>query len=105
MKSLPIKNIPLTQQQPITKLVAAILSQKKENPSADTSALEKQIDKLVYKLYELTEAEIKIIEKTSSTFIFHIHHTPFHLFYRILMFSTSDKITNIHYNPTMEQKF
>jgi hypothetical protein len=28
---------------------------------ADTSQLEKQIDRLVYKLYNLTEEEIKII--------------------------------------------
>jgi hypothetical protein len=35
---------------------------KKQNPSVDTTALENQIDQLVYKLYELTEEEIKIIE-------------------------------------------
>ncbi|NLO50330.1 MAG: class I SAM-dependent DNA methyltransferase [Bacteroidales bacterium] len=43
-------------------LVDMILETKKHNPSADTTALEAQIDQLVYQLYELTEEEIEIIE-------------------------------------------
>jgi len=43
-------------------LVDQILSSKKQNPDADTSNLEHQIDQLAYKLYDLTEEEIKIIE-------------------------------------------
>ncbi len=39
-----------------------ILAAKKSNPQADTSDWEREIDRLVYKLYELTEEEIKIIE-------------------------------------------
>jgi len=35
---------------------------KTKDSNADTSALEKQIDEMVYKLYGLTEDEIKIIE-------------------------------------------
>ncbi|MFN6340761.1 MAG: Eco57I restriction-modification methylase domain-containing protein [Bacteroidota bacterium] len=35
---------------------------KKQNPSADTTDLENQIDQLVYQLYGLTEEEIKIVE-------------------------------------------
>jgi hypothetical protein len=38
-----------------------ILLAKQQNPDADTSQLEHQIDQLVYKLYDLTEEEIKII--------------------------------------------
>jgi hypothetical protein len=38
------------------------LSAKKSNPQADTSQLEKEINNLVYSLYELTEEEVKIIE-------------------------------------------
>jgi hypothetical protein len=45
-------------------LVEEILETKKQNPSADTTALEAQIDQLVYQLYELTEEEIEIIENT-----------------------------------------
>ncbi|MDP3148028.1 MAG: TaqI-like C-terminal specificity domain-containing protein [Ignavibacteria bacterium] len=43
-------------------LVDKILFAKKKNPEADTSALETEIDKLVYQLYGLTEEEIKIVE-------------------------------------------
>lgn len=42
--------------------VNKILTSKKENPEADTSALEREIDELVYKLYGLTEEEIRIVE-------------------------------------------
>lgn len=34
----------------------------KENPHADTSELEAKIDELVYKLYSVTDEEIKIVE-------------------------------------------
>ena len=39
-----------------------ILIAKKSDPKADTTALEKAIDQLVYQLYGLTEEEIKIVE-------------------------------------------
>jgi hypothetical protein len=55
------QNQPLANQ--IVRLVDQILSAKKQNPDADTSGLEREIDKLVYKLYDLTEEEIKIIEE------------------------------------------
>ncbi len=53
-------------QQPFIALVDQILTAKKTNPKADTTALEKQIDELVYKLYELTEEEIAIIENSNN---------------------------------------
>ena len=43
-------------------LVNEILSIKKQNHSANITALESQINQLVYQLYDLTEEEIKIIE-------------------------------------------
>jgi len=49
-------------QQPFITLVDQILSAKKKAPHADTSALERQIDVMVYKLYGLTYEEVKIIE-------------------------------------------
>jgi len=48
--------------QQVESMVEAILSAKKENHAADTSAWEKEIDSLVYKLYGLTDEEIKIVE-------------------------------------------
>jgi len=66
VEQLPIP--PLTSQnQPIANqiiaLVDQILSAKNQNPEVDTSELEREIDKLVYKLYGLTEEEIKLIER------------------------------------------
>jgi hypothetical protein len=46
----------------LVDLVNQILSLKKENPSADTSLLEAEIDQLVYILYDLTAEEIAIVE-------------------------------------------
>jgi len=54
------ENQPIADQ--ITQKVDQILSAKKQNPFANTSNLEHQIDQLVYKLYGLTSEEIKIIE-------------------------------------------
>jgi type II restriction/modification system DNA methylase subunit YeeA len=65
LENLPIpplssSNKPIVQQ--IEDLVDKILSAKKENKNADTSEWEREIDELVYKLYNLNEDEIKIIE-------------------------------------------
>jgi len=46
----------------IESLADNILSSKKENPQTETDHWEKEIDKCIYKLYDLTEEEIKIIE-------------------------------------------
>ncbi len=62
LKKLPIKKIPLSNQQPFITLVDQILAAKKKDPNADTSALEKQIDDLVYALYGLSPGEIAIVE-------------------------------------------
>ena len=59
-KQLPIKKP--KDQKPFIILVDKILSAKEKNNEADTSKLEKQLDEMVYKLYELTEEEIAIIE-------------------------------------------
>ncbi len=62
LTQIPIKPISLTEQKPFIKLVDGILAAKGGNPQADTSALEREIDQLVYELYELTEDEVKIVE-------------------------------------------
>ncbi len=57
-----IPNVSDERTYTIEKTVDKILSAKKENPKADTSAWEKEIDTMVYALYELTEDEIKLVE-------------------------------------------
>lgn len=63
INNFPIPLMSEDQQQSIIALVDQILAAKKANPQADTADLEKQIDQLVYKLYNLTPAEIETIEK------------------------------------------
>ena len=58
--TITASNKPIVHQ--IESLVDKILSAKKANPQADTSQFETQIDHLVYKLYNLSEEEIKIVE-------------------------------------------
>ena len=65
LSEIPIKIVPQMDQQPFIDLVDKILAAKKTNHAADTTTWEKEIDQLVYKLYELTDEEIGIIENGS----------------------------------------
>ncbi|NEP40115.1 MAG: hypothetical protein F6K35_13085 [Okeania sp. SIO2H7] len=62
LEMLPFYPVFMQQQAPVIKIVDRILAAKKSNPNADTTALEKEIDRLIYQRYELTEEEIKIVE-------------------------------------------
>jgi len=65
VESIPIPKISAIQQKPFIKLIDHILQIKATNPSADTSALEAEIDRLVYQLYGLTPEEIAAVEGSS----------------------------------------
>lgn len=63
----PLLNIPISVvteglQKPIINLVDQILNAKNANPQVNTIVLEREIDQRVYKLYDLTDKEIKIVE-------------------------------------------
>lgn len=60
---LPIKNIDSVGKKLLETTVKKIAAAKKAKPNADTSALETEIDRLVYEMYGLTEEEIKAVEK------------------------------------------
>jgi hypothetical protein len=51
----------------IIALVDCVLASKRANSSADTSGWEREIDDLVYRLYGLTPAEIRIVEESTSS--------------------------------------
>ncbi|MCI5786607.1 MAG: hypothetical protein MR025_04035 [Helicobacter trogontum] len=53
----------------LISLVEQILDSKAKDPTKDTKELESKIDSLVYKLYHLTDDEIKIIEKNKRNII------------------------------------
>jgi hypothetical protein len=59
---LPIHLNSESFENEISSKVREILAAKKENPEADTSKLEAEIDRLVYELYGLSEEEIGIVE-------------------------------------------
>ncbi|GAA8147815.1 class I SAM-dependent DNA methyltransferase [Helicobacter pylori] len=65
LETLPIPQITEKNQEladKITDGAEAILALKEKDPKANTQGLEKEIDALVYQLYNLTDEEIKIIE-------------------------------------------
>ena len=70
----PLSKIPIPKINPqnkhiadeIEKITNGIVKIKSENKDTDTKDLEKEIDVLVYELYELTDGEIKIVEEKSK---------------------------------------
>ncbi|WQZ95946.1 Eco57I restriction-modification methylase domain-containing protein [Helicobacter pylori] len=65
LETLPIPQITEKNQEladKITDCAKQILALKEKDPKANTQRLEKEIDALVYQLYNLTDEEIKIIE-------------------------------------------
>ncbi|GHR38219.1 type II restriction endonuclease Eco57I subunit R [Helicobacter pylori] len=66
LEKIPIPKITPKNQElarKITDGAKAILEAKEKDPKANTQKLEKEIDALVYRLYNLTDEEIKIIEE------------------------------------------
>ncbi|MFT2735660.1 Eco57I restriction-modification methylase domain-containing protein [Helicobacter pylori] len=66
IERLPIPKITPENQEladKITDGAKAILEAKEKDPKANTQKLEKEIDALVYQLYNLTDEEIKTIEE------------------------------------------
>ena len=61
LSDIPVKQVDVGFQNKVISLVEKILVAKKDNPDADTSKLESQIDELVYDLYGLTEEEKEIV--------------------------------------------
>lgn len=59
---IPLPVTDSNTQKTLIPLVGKILTAKKKDSKADTSALEKQIDEIVYALYGLTPEEIAIVE-------------------------------------------
>ena len=59
---IPLPIIELARQQPIISLVECILVKMEQDMQTDISSEEREIDKLVYELYGLTEEEIRVVE-------------------------------------------
>lgn len=65
--SLPLPaSVPKELEGRLISLVDQVLSARRDDPSADTSAWEAEIDRLVYALYGLTDEEIAIVEQSGG---------------------------------------
>lgn len=70
LKTVPIKEISLEKQKSFIKKVDQILgiteksNYNPKNPPTEQKRVEKEIDEIVYKLYGLTDEEIKVIEES-----------------------------------------
>jgi adenine-specific DNA-methyltransferase len=62
LRNLPIPTVSPSMQQPVIDLVDKILAAKAGDPKANTATLEHQVDRLVYRLYDLSWEEVKAIE-------------------------------------------
>lgn len=62
VEQIPIPDISEEAQQPLIALATRILAAKRADPQADTSALEAEVDALVYGLYGLSAAEVAVVE-------------------------------------------
>ena len=62
VEQIPILPATTAQQKPVIALVDKILAAKKENPAADTSKWEAEIDEKVFDLYDLTPDEREIVK-------------------------------------------
>lgn len=73
MEKLPLKNINKQYQDPFIEVVNKILAITKSddyltnhNKQTILKEYENQIDQMVYKLYDLTDDEIKIVENFNN---------------------------------------
>lgn len=64
LNDIPIKEASANIKKQLIDLVNIILDLKKESLDAYTLDLERRIDRIVYDIYDLTEAEIKLIEQS-----------------------------------------
>jgi len=62
LDKFPIKKTSIEEQKPFIELCKKIELHKSNNSEADTTALVDKIDIMVYKLYELTYDEVKIVD-------------------------------------------
>ena len=64
VSKIPIPIVTPEEQQPIVDLAKRIMAAKVENPLANCSVDERKIDKRVYDLYRLTDAEVQTVKSS-----------------------------------------
>ena len=61
---IPIPIVTPEEQQSIVNLVEQIVAARREDPAVDISTEEREIDRLVYNLYGVIEAESEIVKSS-----------------------------------------
>jgi hypothetical protein len=62
MRQIPVPDVSPAEKERVSEIVDRTLAEKRENGEADVSALENEIDEIVYSWYDLTCTEIAIVE-------------------------------------------
>ena len=62
VETIPVPKLTAEKQRPFIRLVDRILKAKAANPCADTLETQEEIDRLVYDLYGLTNAEVAAVK-------------------------------------------
>lgn len=62
LSQLPIAKPSIEVKNIMEDKVMQIFEAKKDNPKADTSSIEYEVDQMIYQIYSLTEEEIAIVE-------------------------------------------
>ena len=66
LRVMPFRKPDIATDKEVNRLVDRILSTKLRDAEADTSALEREIDELVYALYGLTEDEKALVQSAAK---------------------------------------
>lgn len=66
VEKFPIPAVPTEKQKPMEMLVERILAAKQRDAGADVSALEQELDELVYALYGLTKEEKAFVQAAAK---------------------------------------
>lgn len=66
LNAIPVWLLSESEQKPFVAAVDRILAAKQRDAEADTSALEREIDELVYALYGLTPEEKALVQAAAK---------------------------------------
>src|SRR5262249_8367560 len=66
LKDTPIPAEVAGMEKPLERLVDRILAAKERDTEADVSALERELDELVYALYGLSREEVALVEAAAK---------------------------------------
>jgi len=102
VEQLPI--IEIKNQHSMISLVDQILTSKKQNPQADTSKLENEIDVMVYKLYNLTYGEVSVIDKNFENHMNRKEYDEKNFGFEYTALALADSTTNVSAAPNKKRK-